>query len=238
MAADSLRYKILAVDDDADSLLVLKQRLVHDGFSVLTAANAQEAFQAAVASRPDLILSDVAMPGADGVALCRRLKSDARTAGIPVVMLSGARQSEADQLEGLEGGADDYLQKPYPPRLLSAKIRTLLRRYSAPRELGEALSQAQLALDVQGRTVEHKGKRIALTRKEFDLLTTFLRKPGRALSAEYLLETVWGYDPADYNDPRTLQVHVSSLRRKLGPKLGRRIVSVTGHGYRFEAPAR
>lgn len=232
---DALRYKILAVDDEPDSLVVLKQRLENDGFSVVLAKNADEAFQAAVDSKPDVVLSDVAMPGADGFALCRRLKSDARTSSTPVILLSGLHSSEDDQLEGLEGGADDYLPKPYPPRLLSAKIRTLLRRYAAPHELGETLAAESIKLDVQARTVEHKGKRIALTRKEFDLLTLFLRKPGRALGVDYLLETVWGYDPADYNDPRTLQVHVSSLRKKLGPKLGKRIISVTGHGYRFDA---
>lgn len=233
-AADALRYKILAVDDEPDTLTVLRQRLESDGFSVLTAKNAADGFQAAVDSGPDLVLSDVAMPGDDGFALCRRLKSDARTAALPVILISGLHRSESDQLEGLEEGADDYLPKPYPPRLLSAKIRAVLRRFAAPRELGETLAAQSLKLDVRGRVVEHKGKRIALTRKEFDLLTLFLRKPGRALGVEYLLETVWGYDPADYNDPRTLQVHVSSLRKKLGPKLGRRIVSVTGHGYRFD----
>lgn len=233
-SADALRYKVLAVDDEEDSLTVLKQRLENDGFSVVTAKGADEALRAAADSAPDLVLSDVAMPGADGFALCRRLKSDSRTAGIPVILISGLHSSEQDQLEGLEGGADDYLPKPYPPRLLSAKIRTLMRRYAAPQELGETLAAEGLALDVQARTVSHKGRRVGLTRKEFDLLTLFLRKPGRALGADYLLETVWGYDPADYNDPRTLQVHVSSLRKKLGPKLGKRIVSVTGHGYRFE----
>jgi DNA-binding response OmpR family regulator len=231
---DSLRYKVLLVDDDADNRLVFRHRLENDGFSIVEASSAVEAFAAAVDSRPDVVLTDVAMPGGDGLGLCRKLRADRRTGKIPVIMVSGVHNKEDDQLAGLEEGADDYLPKTYPPRLLAAKIRGLLRRFAAPEELGDVLKEEGLTLDVQARTVSHKKSRIALTRKEFDLLTTFLRKPGQVLSNNFLLETVWNYDPADYNDPRTIQTHVSSLRRKLGDKLGERIVSVPGLGYRFE----
>jgi DNA-binding response OmpR family regulator len=174
------------------------------------------------------------MPGADGFAFTRQLKSDRRTAQIPVILMSGHHKSDEDQVEGIDRGADDYLLRPFSHRLLSAKVKAVLRRYAAPAELEKALKAAGLSLDVQARTVAVNDKQIPLTRKEFDLLTTFLRKKGRVLSVPYLLETVWGYDPAHYNDPHTLQVHLSSLRRKLGAKVAKRIVSVPGLGYRFE----
>jgi DNA-binding response OmpR family regulator len=231
---DALRYKVLLVDDDADNRLVFRHRLENDGFSIVEADGANEGFSAAVDSKPDVVLTDVSMPDGDGLSLCRRLRGDRRTSRIPIIMMSGVHNKEDEQLAGLEEGADDYLPKTYPPRLLSAKIRALLRRFAAPDELSSILKAEGLELDVQARTVSQKGKRVALTRKEFDLLTTFLRKPGQVLSNNFLLETVWNYDPADYNDPRTIQTHISSLRRKLGGKLGDRIVSVPGLGYRFE----
>lgn len=233
---DALRYKVLLVDDDSDNRLVFRHRLEADGFSVVEAASATEGFAAAIDSRPDLVLTDVAMPDGDGLTLCRKLRGDKRTQRVPIIMMSGVHNKEDEQLAGIEEGADDYLPKTYPPRLLAAKLRSLLRRFAAPDELGDQLKQEGLVLDVQARTVAYKGKRVALTRKEFDLLTTFLRKPGQVLTNNFLLETVWNYDPADYNDPRTIQTHVSSLRRKLGDKLADRIVSVPGLGYRFENP--
>jgi len=230
----TLRYKVLLVDDQEDVRRIYKDVLEHDGFSVVCASSAAEAVDAAARSKPDVVLTDVAMPDGTGLELCRRLRGDARTARIPILMWSGVHTSERDQLEGLEQGADDYFAKGTPPRLLAAKIRALLRRFSAPEELRDVLSAKGLTLDVQARTVTFKGKRVELTRKEFDLLTVFLRKPGQVLSNNYLLETVWNYDPADYNDPRTIQTHVSALRRKLGAAIGERFASVPGLGYRFE----
>ena len=230
----AMRYKILIVDDEADSLAVYKGMLEAEGFSVVQARSAREALLAAVDSRPDLVLSDVAMPDEDGVALCRRLKSDRRTCAVPVILISGVHTGEADQTEGIEEGADDYLPRPCSAGFLFAKIRAVLRRYSVPEELKEVLKAEGIAVDIQARTVSLKGHEIPLTRKEFDLLTTFLRKPGRVMSIPYLLETVWGYDPADYNDPHTVGVHISSLRKKLGSKLGEKLASVPGLGYRFD----
>ena len=229
-----MRFTILVVDDNADFRETLKAVLEQADLTVLAAREGREAFALALDSKPDLILSDVAMPVDDGLTLCRKLKQDPRTASIPVVLISGEKKNEAEQVEGIEGGADDYLTKPFPPGLLRAKIHAVLRRYEAPEELKEFLGTQGLVLDVQARTVALKGRRVSLTRKEFDLLTTFLRKPGRVLSVPYLLETVWGHDPADYNDPATVQVHLSSLRKKLGPGLGRRIVTVPGLGYRLD----
>lgn len=229
-----MKYKLLVIDDQPDNLSVYKGILQNEGFSVLIANSANEALLASVDSRPDLILLDVSMPDMDGIALCRRFKGDSRTSSIPVILMSGVHKGEADQTEGIEEGADDYIPKPFSAGLLAAKVRAVLRRYAATTELEETLKTEGLVLDVSARTVTVKGQRIALTRKEFDLLTTFLRKPGKVLSVFYLLETVWSYDPADYNDPHTVEVHISSLRKKLGKKMGGKIVSVPGLGYRFD----
>jgi two-component system, OmpR family, alkaline phosphatase synthesis response regulator PhoP len=231
----ALRYKVLLVDDDDDVRQVFAQLLKNDGLSVVTASNVVDAFAAAVDSRPDVVLTDVAMPESGGRELCRQLKSDRRTAGIPIIMMSGIHKGAQDQLEGLELGADDYLAKSTPPRLLAAKIRALLRRFSSPKDLDAVLRAQKLELDVQARTVTYRGRRVDLTRKEFDLLTIFLRKPGQVLSTNYLLESVWGYDPAAYNDPRTVQTHLSSLRRKLAGTVADRLTTVPGLGYRLEA---
>lgn len=227
-------YKLLVVDDDPENRKFLRGVLEQNGFSVREAASVAEALSAAQSARPDLVLSDVAMPGGDGLSLCRALKGDKRTAGTPVILMSGAHTEEQDQSEGIELGADDYLIKPFLPRLMLAKVKAVLHRYGTPKEAGDVLKSEGLVLDVEARTVAVGGKPVKLNRKEFDLLATFLRKRGRVLSVPFLLETVWGYDPAVYNDSHTVEVHVSFLRRKLGPKLARRIVTVSGLGYRFD----
>lgn len=229
------RRRILLIDDEADIRRSYGDLLEAEGYAVSRASNVRDGFAAARKAVPDLVLSDVSMPGGDGFSLLARLRADKATARVPVVLMSGVRKGTADQAEGLDQGADDYLSKPVSPVLIRAKVAAVLRRYGAPEELGETLKAHGLVLDVVARTVTVAGKRVRLTRKEFDLLTTLLRKPGQVLTVPFLLETVWGYDPADYSDPHTIGVHVSTLRRKIGAKLARRIVAVPGLGYRFEA---
>lgn len=229
--------KVLVVDDEEESRRALGGLLGARGFSTVLAGGAEEGLRAALRARPDVVLSDVSMPGRGGLELCRALKADARTAAMPVVLMSGARREDDAQVEGLEAGADDYLLKPLDPRLLAAKLRGVLRRGPPPPELREVLRAHGLRIDVAARTVTSRRGAVPLTRKEFDLLTVFLRRPGRVLSTAYLLETVWGYDPALYNDPHTVETHLSSLRKKAGRALGRRFVNVPGLGYRFERDA-
>jgi DNA-binding response OmpR family regulator len=229
------RARILLVDDEADNRRIYGDILTAEGYSVRRASGGDEAFALAMESPPDLVLSDVSMPSGDGLGLLARLRAEKKTARLPVVLMSGVRIEPEEQAEGLEQGADDYLPKPITPVLLRAKVAAVLRRFDSPKELGDVLKTQGLSIDVAARIVEMAGKRIALTRKEFDLLTTFLRKPGRVLSIPFLLEAVWGYDPADYSDPHTVGVHVSTLRRKIGPKVGAKIVAVPGLGYRFDA---
>lgn len=227
--------KLLAVDDDKAILALVKKYFTAQGFAVVVTDNGSEALMLVRESRPDVILVDVDMPGLDGNAVCRVLKKEAATKAIPVVIMSGARIDEKDQLAGFSGGADDYVMKPFSLPVLAARLAAVLRRYKAGAAESERLKKAGIDLDPAGRTVTAGGKPVSLTRKEFDLLAALVEKSGKVLSVPYLLETVWGYDPADYNDPGTVEVHVSHLRKKLGPKLGKRIVNLQGLGYKFDA---
>ncbi len=165
-----MRFKVLVVDDNADNRELIKGWLELDDHVVLLAKDGNEAFQVALDSGPDLVLSDVMMPVDDGLTLCRKLKGDARTAATPVVLMSGARLKEEEQVEGIERGADDYLLRPFSPRLLRAKVQAVLRRYAAPADLHEVLSGSGLELDVQALVVTLKGARGCLHRKELDPL--------------------------------------------------------------------
>lgn len=226
--------KILIVDDDAGIRTVVRRYLIDSGLSVVATDNGSDGLLLVREARPDLILVDAEMPGLDGHAVCRVIKKEASTRHVPVILMSGARFSDKDVLTGFEGGADDYVLKPFALPVLLARMRAVLRRSCAVPHTERALKKCGVAIDAAGRTVKAAGKDIPLTRKEFDLLATLTSKAGRVLSIPFLLETVWGYDPADYNDPGTVEVHVSHLRKKLGPRLARRLVNVVGHGYKFQ----
>jgi DNA-binding response OmpR family regulator len=231
--AENRPAKILVVDDDRAILALVRKYLEGNGFAVMVTDNGSAALLFVEDSKPDLILCDAAMPGLDGNALCRRIKQEAATRSVPVVLMSGAMVADKDVLNGFEGGADDYILKPFSLPILTARLRAVLRRSAAPGGSG-VLTKCGIELDAAGRAVKVGRVAVALTRKEFDLLAVLLGKSGRVLSISYLLETVWGYDPADYNDPGTVEVHVYHLRKKLGPKLGKRIVNIAGHGYKFD----
>jgi len=226
--------KILVVDDDRAILKMVKQYLTANGVAVVITDNGSEALLLIKDSRPDLVLCDSQMPGLDGQALCRAIKREAKTASIPVVLMSGEKMGDQDVVSGLEVGADDYILKPFTMSVVLARLRAVLRRCEAASSANASVSRSGIELDPEGRTVKVDGKTIALTGKEFDLLAVLMSKSGRLLSVTYLLETVWGYDPANYNDPGTVEVHVSHLRKKLGPRHARHIVNVPGHGYKFD----
>lgn len=229
------KRKILLVEDDRQMLEVTRRYLENLDFSVVFTDNGSEALILARESRPDLALVDAGLPGLDGFSLCRALKQSPETAGMPVVIISGDRTGDEDIVEGYDRGADDYLTKPFAFQVLAAKINAVMRRYAAGPGGGKGkLLEKGLELDPEARTAKAEGKPVQLTRKEFDLLTLLLEKKGRVLAVPYLLETVWGYDMSTYDNPHTVETHISSLRRKLGAKLGARINSVTGHGYKFE----
>lgn len=229
-----MKLRILIVDDDADHRETLRRALEEGGYAAAEAGDAVAALAIVAKSRPDLVVSDVAMPDMSGFGLCKRLKKQAKTRDIPVILMSGARKDEEEQATGLALGADDYLIKPFGPKLLLAKVAVVLRRFDAPQELREVLEAEGLALDVSTRQATLRGKAVPLTRKEFDLLLLLLRKRGRVVGVPALLEQVWGYDPTDYSDPHTVETHVSSLRRKLGARFAKRVVTVPTRGYRFD----
>ncbi len=229
-----LPTKILVVDDDRAILKMVKQYLTANSMSVIMTDNGSEALLLIKDSRPDIVLCDSQMPGLDGQALCRAIKREARTASIPVVLMSGEKMGDKDVVAGLEQGADDYILKPFSMAVMLARLKAVLRRYEIASSPSEAVNKSGIELDAEGRTVKVGGKSVALTGKEFDLLAVLISKSGRLLSVTHLLETVWGYDPANYNDPSTVEVHVSHLRKKLGPRHARHIVNVPGHGYKFD----
>ena len=229
-----MALKILIVEDDSRLLKFFTKSLQSEGYQVFPTSSAEEAFSQLQKERVDLVLSDVALKGRPGTDLCREIRSRPETAYMPIILISGTRVDDDDQVDGFDAGADDYLLKPVSAKLLVAKIQSVLRRYQSPKDLAEILKAHGLALDVPARVATLNGQPVSLTRKEFDLLTAFLRQPGQVLSSDYLLEWVWGVDPRIELDTRTLTVHISSLRNKLGGPLGNRIVNVPRLGYRFE----
>lgn len=226
--------KILVVEDDPVFRKLVKALLEEEGLVVVTAEDPAQVLELARTHQPNLVLMDVVLGETTGIELCQKLKSQPYTSSIPVVLLSGAQIDEEFQLQGFEEGADDYILKPISNELLVAKVRAVLKRYASAEELADVLQAEGLALDVKARKVLIQGQPIPLTRKEFDLLTALLRKRGQVVYTTQLYHTVWGYGASAPVDSHTVKVHVSSLRSKLGPELGKKIVNVPGLGYRFE----
>jgi phosphate regulon transcriptional regulator PhoB len=222
---------ILVVEDEPDIRSLVVLHLEREGFRCQTAANGADALREAKRAVPALVVLDLMLPGIDGLEVCRRLRADERTAGVPIIMLT-AKADEVDRVVGLELGADDYVGKPFSPKELVARVRAVLRR-ARPADRVRVLSAGPLALDPARHVVMLQGRPLELTPKEFDLLRVFLESAGRVLSREYLLNRVWGYARADEIESRTVDVHVRRLRAKLGD-VGNRIATVKSVGYRFE----
>ena len=224
---------VLIVDDDKELSEILFRYLDGRGFAVLTAKNGAEGFRTALAKKPDLIITDVEMPLMDGLALCKKIKDSQAMSDTPVIIMSGKKISEMDLLSGYGSGANDYVVKPFSYPVLLAKAKALLLRGRKNPAKGKKIKKVGLDIDIEGRSVRLKDRVLKLTSKEFDLLVVLVSKESKVLTFNSLLETVWGHNLADYNDPHTVEVHVSNLRKKLGP-FGKRIKSVAGHGYKFE----
>jgi phosphate regulon transcriptional regulator PhoB len=223
--------EVLVVEDEPDIRRLVVLHLESDGFRCRTAANGLDALREAKANVPDLVVLDLMLPGLDGLEVCRRLRGDASTAGVPIIMLT-AKSDEVDRVVGLEVGADDYVAKPFSPKELVARVRAVLRR-ARPSQPTRVLTVGPVTLDPERHAVKLDGKALQLTPKEFDLLQALLEAAGRVLSREYLLNHVWGYARADEIESRTVDVHVRRLRGKLGDA-GNRIATIKSVGYRFE----
>ena len=225
--------KILLVEDEKNIVKIITYNLEREGFQVSVARDGAEALEKARKETPDLVLLDLMLPKIDGMDVCRRLREDPKTARLPIIMVT-AKTQETDRVLGLELGADDYLPKPFSPRELVARVRAVLRRSQAP-EIPTVWSCGALEVDWERRTVKLKRKAVVLTPKEFELLKALAEARGRVLSREKLLEQVWEYGQAMEIQSRTVDLHVSQLRQKIGAE-GRRILTVTGAGYRFQMP--
>jgi two-component system, OmpR family, phosphate regulon response regulator PhoB len=224
--------RILVVDDVPANVKLLEARLSAEYFDVLTASNGAEALDVCSRSECDIILLDVMMPDMDGFEVCRRLKSNPATHFIPVVMVT-ALDSPADRVRGLDAGADDYVSKPFSPTELVARIRAVLRRIR-PALADEALSYADIVMDLVAHRVTRAGKPVHLGPTEFRLLRHFMEHPGRVFSREQLLDAVWGKDV--YVEARTVDVHIRRLRIALnGEQQADLIRTVRAAGYALDA---
>jgi DNA-binding response OmpR family regulator len=220
--------RVLVVDDDVKTVELVKLYLNRDGYKVLTAHDGIEALRLAREGHPDLIVLDLMLPGIDGLKVCRSIREESN---IPIIMLT-ARTLEKDRITGFDAGADDYVTKPFSPKELAARVRTVLRRLPDERESSE-IQCGQLTINFNRHEVHLKGTPLSLTPVEFKLLGVLAREPGRVFNRAQLIEKALGYDFEGFD--RTIDVHILNLRRKLepDPSRPRYIQTVYGAGYRL-----
>jgi len=224
-----MKPRILVVDDEPDAVELVEFNLKAAGFDVLTASDGDEALKKARTALPNIIVLDLMLPEVDGLEVCKILRRDPATAGIPILMLT-AKAAEIDRVLGLELGADDYVTKPFSPRELVLRLKGLLRRREIPEEKSDLIRINGLSIDIPKHLVLVNGKRVELTATEFKLLTLLAQRRGRVQSREQLLRDVWEYD--NLIDTRTVDTHMRRLREKLG-RAAKHLDTVRGVGYRF-----
>ncbi|MDA2913246.1 response regulator transcription factor [Acidobacteriia bacterium AH_259_A11_L15] len=224
------KTRILIVEDEPSMVSGLRDNFEYEGYHVLTAGDGVDGLEKALAESPDLVVLDVMMPRKSGLDVCKELK--VKRPSMPIILLT-ARGQELDKVVGLELGADDYVTKPFSIRELLARVKAVLRRAKTlPREQ-ESYSFEDVVVNLKRHEVLRKGKAVAFSAKEFDLLRYLLCHPGETLSRDRLLEDVWGYD--HYPTTRTVDAHIVRLRQKLEPhpEKPRLILTVHGVGYKF-----
>ena len=225
------RVRVLMVDDEPDILELIRYNLTRNNYDMTGVASGEEALASVRASPPALVVLDLMLPGIDGLEVCRRLKNDARTAAIPVIILS-AKGEEADVVTGLELGADDYLTKPFSPRVLLARIKAVLRRQQSEPDAGDAvITHDDLQIHPGRHEVLVAGALVQLTLTEFRILHLLARRPGWVFTRNQILEAAQGDDASVTT--RAVDVHIAALRRKLGAS-GDRIETIRGVGYRMQ----
>ena len=219
--------KILVVDDEARMRKLVRDFLVKAGYTVLEAEDGNEAMEVFYANKNiSLLILDVMMPEMDGWEVCREVRSFSK---VPIIMLT-ARSDERDELQGFELGVDEYISKPFSPRILVARVEAILRRSMSQSE-EQQLEEEGIVMNKAAHVVTIDGKPVDLSYKEFELLAYFMENKGIALSREKILNNVWNYDY--FGDARTIDTHVKKLRSKLGEK-GDAIKTIWGLGYKFE----
>ena len=223
--------KILIVEDEADIAQLVKLYLEKDGFRPTIAKTGVEGLKLVKADRPDMVILDLMLPEMDGLEICKKIRTSIDTALLPIMMLT-AKAEESDTIIGLELGADDYVTKPFSPKVLVARVKALFRRLERaddPKQTSYAYGP--LLVDLARHEVLLDGAEIPLTAKEFGLLEQLLRHPGRVLTRDVLLNTVWGYDY--YGTTRTVDVHIRRLKLKI-QLLEDAIISVKSLGYKLK----
>lgn len=224
------RRKILVVDDEARMRKLVHDFLVRSGFEVIEAGDGEEALDLFYRdNKIDLIILDVMMPKMNGYQVCKEIRE---TSKIPIIMLT-AKGEESDELQGFGLGVDEYISKPFSPKILVARVEAILRRTAGGGE-EDVIQAGEIVINKSAHTVSVSGQRIELSYKEFELLVYFVENNGIALSREKILNSVWNYDY--FGDARTIDTHVKKLRSKLGDK-GSYIKTIWGMGYKFEVDA-
>lgn len=218
--------KVLIVDDEQDITEFISYNLQKEGYSVFIANNGKDALKLADDNQPDLIILDVMMPGMDGVETCVELRNNPKL-GETVITFLSARGEDYSQIAGLEAGADDYITKPIKPRLLVSRVKALLRRKGAAASAD--INMTGISVDREKYIVYKEGEELKLPRKEFELLSLLLSKPGKVFERNEILERVWGSEVIVGD--RTIDVHIRKLREKLG---GQYLKTIKGVGYKYE----
>ena len=227
-----VKKRILIVEDDRDISELVRYNLEREGYDVSALFEGGDAFDHTLKRRPDLIILDLMLPGTDGMEICRLLKNEEGTKNIPVIMLT-AKGEESDVVVGLQMGADDYMTKPFSPKVLTARVKAILRRgvSSSAAVSAQDRQYGDLALDISKHKVVYAGKTVALTAIEFSILEFLSRSPGRVYSRDQILDNVWKEGKSIVD--RAVDVHVRGLRKKLGR--GKDCIeTVRGVGYCFK----
>ena len=224
---ENMNIKILVVDDESRMRKLVKDFLAREGYTVLEAGDGMEAMDVFYEEKDiALVILDVMMPKMDGWQVCREMRESSK---VPIIMLT-ARSEERDELQGFELGVDEYISKPFSPKILVARVNAILRR-SLGNAGGDVIEAGGIVVDKAAHIVKIDGTQIELSYKEFELLSYFMENQGIALSREKILNNVWNYDY--FGDARTIDTHVKKLRSKLGAK-GEYIRTIWGMGYKFE----
>ena len=224
---ENMNIKILVVDDESRMRKLVKDFLAREGYTVLEAGDGMEAMDVFYEEKDiALVILDVMMPKMDGWQVCREIRESSK---VPIIMLT-ARSEERDELQGFELGVDEYISKPFSPKILVARVNAILRR-SLGNAGGDVIEAGGIVVDKAAHIVKIDGAQIELSYKEFELLSYFMENQGIALSREKILNNVWNYDYL--GDARTIDTHVKKLRSKLGAK-GEYIRTIWGMGYKFE----
>lgn len=231
--------KVLVIEDDYGIQELLRYNLEKNGFQVIISGDGDEGYRLILEAEPDIVLLDLMIPGMDGLELCKKIRTNLPTKDIPIIMVT-AKGEEVDKILGLELGADDYITKPFSVKELIARIKTVMRRINRQTDLSieskkysSKIVFGNLEIDDEKYEVKYNDRKIDLTLKEFELLKILAKNPGRVMTRDFLLDTIWGYEYE--GETRTVDVHIRNLRRKIwGDQDEGMIKTVRGVGYKFE----